>query len=57
MDFIEEYRGFEIFVDLGSQRTLAFWAGAQVSEYIGDSLEDVRWQIDSYYFHTLDTTE
>jgi hypothetical protein len=51
MDFIEEYRGFEIFVDLDSQRTLAFWAGAQLADHIGDSLEDVKWQIDSYYFH------
>ena len=51
MEFIEEYRGFEIFADLDSRQIIAFPVGAQCAEYVGEGLEDVEWQIDSFYFH------
>jgi hypothetical protein len=46
LGFIEEYKGFEIFVEPGRQRLIAFPVGAQVSECMGESLDDIHMAID-----------
>lgn len=46
IDYIETYKGFDLYSDPGRMQILAFPVGGQVCEHTGESMDDIHMTID-----------